>query len=359
MAALTGNKSSHTQHQQFAKRLLQWHKTANHRLMPWKGEKDPYKIWLSEIILQQTRVEQGLAYYEKFTRHYPTVLDLAAAEDNQVFKDWEGLGYYNRCRNLLHTARYIASELKGAFPASYEGLLQLKGIGPYTAAAISAFAFNLPFAVVDGNVFRVLSRVYGIADPIDSAKGKTLFNELADANLDKKSPALYNQAIMDFGATMCKPAAPKCGSCPMQDICLAYTTGVVNQLPVKEKILQKKLRYFTWLLLEADEKIFVHKRAPGDIWADLHEFYLIETVAKPDWDIEEIGLLLDQQLKAEVQSVTALKPTTQQLTHQKIMGYFFHVKLRSIPQALAGQHWLNKSAIGRLAFPKMLKDMEF
>ncbi|HTN37031.1 MAG TPA: A/G-specific adenine glycosylase [Arachidicoccus sp.] len=359
MAALTGNKSSHTQHQQFAKRLLQWHKTANHRLMPWKGEKDPYKIWLSEIILQQTRVEQGLAYYEKFTKHYPTVRDLAAAGDNQVFKDWEGLGYYNRCRNLLHTARYIASELKGAFPASYEGLLQLKGIGPYTAAAISAFAFNLPFAVVDGNVFRVLSRIYGIADPIDSAKGKTLFNELADANLDKKSPALYNQAIMDFGATMCKPAVPKCGSCPMQNICLAYTTGVVNQLPVKEKILQKKLRYFTWLLLEADEKIFVHKRLPGDIWADLHEFYLIETVAKPDWDTEEIRLLLDQQLKAEVQSISALKPSTQQLTHQKIMGYFFHVKLRFIPQALAGQHWLKKSAIGRLAFPKMLKDMEF
>ena len=212
--------------------------------MPWKGEKDPYKIWLSEVILQQTRVEQGRAYYEKFIDQFPTIQDLAKAKDEKVFKLWEGLGYYNRCRNLLHTARQITKDQKGVFPNTYDSLLSLKGVGPYTAAAIASFAFNLPYAVVDGNVFRVLSRFYGIATPIDTKEGLQIFNELADKNLAEKTPGTYNQAIMDFGATVCKPSTPDCSTCNLSAKCVAFNVNKVNQLPVKLKRITKKKRHF-------------------------------------------------------------------------------------------------------------------
>ena len=176
--------------------------------MPWKGEKDPYKIWLSEIILQQTRVEQGWRYYENFIERYPTIQQLAGAKDEHVFKLWEGLGYYNRCKNLLFTARFITKENEGKFPHQYEDILALKGVGPYTAAAISSFAFNQPYAVVDGNVFRVLSRIFDVETPIDSSEGKKIFTDIAFSQLDTKEPGAFNQAIMDFGATICKPALP-------------------------------------------------------------------------------------------------------------------------------------------------------
>lgn len=343
----------------FAVYLLNWHKTANHRTMPWKGEKDPYKIWLSEIILQQTRVEQGLAYYEKFILHYPTVKDLASAEDNQVFKDWEGLGYYNRCKNLLHTARRITEEFNGQFPNTYEGLLELKGIGPYTAAAISAFAYNLPYAVVDGNVFRVLSRVYGIDLPIDSTQGKSFFEQLAAANLDKKYPALYNQAIMDFGATVCRPANPKCSACPMVSFCLAYQTGSVNRLPVKEKVLQKKVRHLTWLIIEAEGLYYIRKRPAGDIWQNLHEFFLIETLARMDWNEQQLVSLIQDQLAVAGASVTFISDQIQQLTHQKIVARFFHAKLPRKPVSLPKNQWFSKKELHQLAFPKMLKELDF
>jgi A/G-specific adenine glycosylase len=219
----------------FTEILMKWHKQHNSREMPWKGEKDPYKIWLSEIILQQTRVAQGWQYYTNFITRYPTIGQLAKAPDQEVFKLWEGLGYYNRCKNLLFTARQIVNEKNSIFPNQYEDLLALKGVGPYTAAAIASFAYNLPYAVVDGNVFRVLSRYFGIDDPIDSAKGKQVFTELAGKVLWKKEAGLYNQAIMDFGATVCKPFAPACSICPLQKYCRAFKEGRVNQLPVKEK----------------------------------------------------------------------------------------------------------------------------
>ncbi|HLA58283.1 MAG TPA: hypothetical protein VK622_05965, partial [Puia sp.] len=203
----------------FTDRLLEWNKHQNIRSMPWKGIKDPYKIWLSEIILQQTRVEQGWSYYEKFVKAFPTIDDLARAPEEKVFKLWEGLGYYSRCKNLIHTARYISSELNGIFPDNYEDILLLKGIGPYTAAAISSFAFNEPRAVVDGNVQRVLSRYFGIAIPIDSLQGKKLFQELAQTLLDKSFAGIYNQEIMDFGAVVCKPQNPLCTQCVHQQNC--------------------------------------------------------------------------------------------------------------------------------------------
>ena len=197
---------------------MEWHTKYNNRKMPWKGVKDPYKIWLSEVILQQTRVDQGMAYYERFVQNYPSIKDLAAAKDEAVFKLWEGLGYYNRCKNLLYTARLITNTYGGKFPSAYEEIIALKGVGPYTAAAIASFAFNKPFAVVDGNVFRVLSRLFAIDSAIDSSIGKQKFTALAQEVLDKENAGLYNQAIMDFGATVCKPINPHCNTCHLQKI---------------------------------------------------------------------------------------------------------------------------------------------
>jgi len=234
----------------FTDLLLKWDKKSNHRPMPWKGEKDPYKIWLSEIILQQTRVEQGWSYYEKFISTYPNIHLLAKAKENEVFKLWEGLGYYNRCRNLLFTAKHIVTTFNGIFPSNYEDLLKLKGVGPYTAAAIASFAFNLPHAVVDGNVFRVFARYYGIHTPTDTKEGLTIFNKIASENLAFKKAGIYNQALMDFGATVCKPMSPLCGDCVMQNTCAAFAQKTVGQLPIKEKVIQKKKRYFDYFLFK-------------------------------------------------------------------------------------------------------------
>lgn len=224
----------------FCRKLMNWNSESNRRPMPWKGEKDPYKIWLSEIILQQTRVEQGIKYYQAFINEFPSIHQLANAADEKVYKLWEGLGYYNRCKNLLRTARKISNEFNGIFPASYEEIMKLSGVGPYTAAAISSFAYNEPKAVVDGNVQRVIARYFGITTPVDTNKGKLFYRQLADGLLDKKNAGLYNQAIMDFGATICKPRNPLCEACAQQRDCVAFNKGFVSQIPVKEKALQKR-----------------------------------------------------------------------------------------------------------------------
>jgi len=213
----------------FTPSLMEWHRVENRRMMPWKGERDPYRIWLSEIILQQTRVEQGLAYYEKFIREFPTIADLAAAPEKKIFKLWEGLGYYSRCRSLIHTAKFITDHYKGKFPRDFESITQLKGVGPYTAAAIASFAFDLPYAVLDGNVNRVIARVFGVSTSIDTTVGKKFFSELAQSLLDKAEPGLYNQAIMDLGATICKPRSPLCDRCPFYDNCEARLHNLVDQ----------------------------------------------------------------------------------------------------------------------------------
>ena len=211
----------------------------------------------SIYLWQQTRVEQGLDYYNSFTRQYPNIHKLAKAPDEQVFKLWEGLGYYTRCRNLIHTARYISQELDGKFPDNYIAIKALKGIGPYTAAAISSFAFNLPHAVVDGNVFRVLARIFNITEPVDSTQGKRTFNDLAEKLLDRKVPAEYNQAIMDFGAVICKPVNPDCKQCVFNKYCHAYLHGIVDKLPVKEKKIRIKKRWFYYLQLEYKDKLLI------------------------------------------------------------------------------------------------------
>lgn len=333
---------------------MKWHKQENQRSMPWKGEKDPYKIWLSEVILQQTRVSQGWAYYTRFITKYPTIGQLAAARDQDVFKLWEGLGYYNRCKNLLFTARDIVKNRSGIFPDQYEEILLLKGVGPYTAAAIASFAYNLPYAVVDGNVFRVLSRFFGIDRAIDGTGGKQLFTSLAEKVLDRKHPGLYNQAIMDFGATVCKPFAPACSSCPLRKNCLAFNNGLVNQLPVKEKILLRKHRWFTYFLFTHQGKWMVHKRTASDIWQNLFEFYLLESEEVIQWNREKSLAWLQEQwgLKGEIRSISPV--LVQQLTHQQIKAQIIEVSLTNIPSFLEKYPWYSPRYILQLPFPKLI-----
>jgi len=339
----------------FTALLMQWHRDTNRREMPWKGEKDPYKIWLSEIILQQTRVEQGWGYYQRFIAKYPTVLHLAKANDEAVFKLWEGLGYYNRCKNLLFTAREIATKYNGLFPTNYDTILLLKGIGPYTAAAIASFAFNLPYAVVDGNVFRVLSRVFGIETAIDSADGKNEFTALANAVLDQASPGAYNQAIMDFGATQCKPMAPLCSTCLLQKNCVAFKLGKVNLLPFKEKVLLKKNRWFYYFLFEHHQKILIHKRSGKDIWENLHEFYLLEASEQIKWNQTLVAQWLQEQFNLTDAHLLDLSTVlSQQLTHQQIKGQFIHVQLKTVPDSLKHYQWLSLQQLKKLAFPKFI-----
>ena len=334
---------------------MDWHTRFNRRQMPWKGEKDPYRIWLSEVILQQTRVEQGMAYYERFILHFPTIQDLAAARDETVFKLWEGLGYYNRCKNLLHTARFIADNLAGNFPSSYEEIVLLKGIGPYTAAAIASFAFNKPFAVVDGNVFRVLSRLFAIDTPIDSTEGKHQFAALAQEVLDKENAGLYNQAIMDFGATVCKPANPQCGSCHLQEVCIGFNKAIVNKLPVKEKVLLKKNRWFYYFIIQYKDTVLVEKRTSKDIWENLYEFYLLESNEQLSWDDDAVNDWLHQQFGMEKARLVHISPLQkQQLTHQLIKGQFIHVTIDSIPKNLLHAQWQPLEDLNSLAFPRFI-----
>ncbi|MFN8308835.1 MAG: A/G-specific adenine glycosylase [Chitinophagales bacterium] len=259
-----------------AKTMLKWNNTANLREMPWRGERNPYLIWLSEIILQQTRVEQGRPYFERFREHFPTVKCLAEATEDEVLRLWQGLGYYSRARNLHYTAKHINDSFNGTFPDSYKELLKLKGVGAYTAAAIASFAYNEPVAVVDGNVIRVLSRILGIETPFDSTAGKKEFQALAQQMLHQKDPAKYNQAIMDFGATVCLPKNPMCNLCPFSGNCFANLHDLQQQLPVRSKKTKVRERYFYYLLDRNEKGVLVRKRETKDIWQGLYEFPLVE-----------------------------------------------------------------------------------
>lgn len=333
---------------------MKWNDEVNQRKMPWKGEKDPYRIWLSEVILQQTRVEQGRSYYEKFISQYPSVKHLAKAKDEEVFKLWEGLGYYSRCKNLLLTAKKIACNHNGVFPNTYDGILKLKGVGQYIASAIASFAFDLPYAVVDGNVFRLLSRIYGIETPVDSAEGKKEFTGLAQKLLDKTKPGRYNQAIMDFGATVCKPA-PACSICPMKKICLAYRKGLVNHLPVKGKLKQKKQRWLYYFLFQIDKTVLVQKRTGKDIWQNLFEFYCLETYSEINWDEMVLQDWLLHQFEIKSFEWINISPVyTQQLTHQKIKGQFIRLKLQAVPKRLKHYALVDYRQLKKLAFPKFI-----
>ena len=266
----------------FSTILLHWY-SQNKRDLPWRHTKDPYLIWLTEIILQQTRVSQGLSYYLRFSKRFPTPLALAQASEDEVLKYWQGLGYYSRARNL-HAA---AKSMGGVFPSTYEGVRALKGVGDYTAAAICSIAYQMPYAVVDGNVYRVLARFFGITVPIDSPEGKKLFALRAQELLDKKNPGDYNQAIMDFGAMVCTPVGAQCASCPLSKRCQAFLDGKVESLPVKTQKTKVSTRYFHYIYVKQGTKTWLHKRGAGDVWQNLYEPPVVESDSASDnWTVK-------------------------------------------------------------------------
>ena len=328
----------------FTKSLIQWHHEDNFRTLPWKQEKDPYKIWLSEIILQQTRAEQGLPYYLKFIENYPTIQHLAQANDEAVFRLWQGLGYYNRCKNLLATARFITEELKGEFPNNFESILQLKGIGNYTAAAIASFAYGLPHAVVDGNVNRVLARFFGIDIPFDTTEGKKHFAHLAQELLDVTNSAAYNQAIMDLGATICKPQKPLCEECPLQKKCFALAQEMIELLPVKSKKIQVKHRRFNYYIIKCNERIYIQKRTAKDIWQNLYEPFLVE-----DDHSTYHKKLLELSFQAKPKEIGSSK---QRLTHQIIEARFFLAAIKKEERIDENGCWVLVKDLKNYAFPK-------
>ena len=336
----------------FTKELLKWNKLKNKRAMPWKNEKDPYKIWISEIILQQTRVNQGLEYYNRFIARFPEVKSIALAKESEVFKMWEGLGYYSRCKNIIVSAKYIYNDLGGKFPDEFENILNLKGVGTYTASAIASFAYNLPFAVVDGNVYRVLSRYFAQKIPVDTGKGKQFYNILANELLDKNSPGVYNQSIMDFGATICKPL-PLCEICPFNLNCEGCLKGIHLQLPVKEKSIIKKNRWLYYLQIKYRNKFYIKKREEKDIWQNLYEFVLLENshplTIKKLLKIEEFQAIFHEN-EYKIEGISEV--IKQQLTHQSINAQFISISVKSplpIPYQL-----VTPEEMKNLPFPKII-----
>lgn len=333
--------------------LLRWYFDQK-RELPWRKTTDPYRVWLSEIILQQTRVNQGLPYYERFISNYPSVHALAAADEDRVLKDWEGLGYYSRARNLHHTAKFVSEERSGKFPEDYDGLLKLKGVGEYTAAAIASFAYNEEKAVVDGNVFRFLSRLHADDTPINSNKGKKHFAQLARLFLNRENPALHNQAIMEFGALHCLPKNPHCDSCPFNMHCGAYINKEVARLPVKNKVGSKRVRYFTYLFMEYEGQSIIEKRREG-IWQGLFQFPLIERS-----NLLSLKNLLDDtefkewlQNDFEITSQNVLKP--HQLSHQSLHIQVLGLSLSRKIVLPKGYKWVQVQALEELAFPRPLR----
>lgn len=340
----------------FRQQLLNWYQP-DRRPMPWKAIRDPYKIWLSEIILQQTRVEQGLPYFERFVEAYPSVLDLAAAKDDDVMKLWEGLGYYSRARNLLKAARMVANDFSGEFPDTYSGLRVLPGVGPYTAAAIASFAFDRQVAVLDGNVFRILARYAGDSTAIDTGKGRKHFQALVDEALGDAEARLFNQAIMDFGAMVCTPKNAGCSTCPLAEGCSAKASAKVYDYPIKEKKLKKRNRYFHYLVLEtAQGEVAVEQRKAKDIWQELYQFPLVETEG-PDLPVGELAThdnwpatLPAAQLSFERSS----QPYRQQLTHQTIIAVFHRFRWNKKTTKNKEFKFVENNSLNKLAFPRVI-----
>ena len=313
----------------FSNKLVSWYKN-NKRDLPWRNTVNAYHIWLSEIILQQTRVTQGMPYYLAFVKAFPKVEDLANATEDKVLKMWQGLGYYSRARNLHFTAKDIAFNHGGQFPKDHKKVLNLKGVGVYTAAAITSFAFDMPYAVVDGNVIRVLSRVFGVETPFDTTTGKKQFSELAQELLIKDNPSEYNQAIMEFGAMQCKPKSPDCSICPMQDFCEAHNSNRVAELPVKSKKIKVKNRFLHFLMIESDDRVYLGKRKKG-IWNGLYEFPFLEF----DENIDEKQVIATEDwakiFQGDSLEINSISPEfIHVLSHQKIHAKFWKIKAEDV-----------------------------
>lgn len=338
----------------FTKALMSWHKKQdiNH---PWKSTKDPYCIWLSEIIMQQTRIQQGTPYYLKFVEHYPTVFALAKASEEEVMKLWQGLGYYSRARNLHATAKYIVEECDGVFPKEYDEILKLKGVGHYTAAAISSFAFDLVYPVVDGNVERVISRVFGIKGAIKSGPTQKEIKKIGNDLILKKNPGGFNQAIMDFGANQCVPKNPDCGPCGMKSFCYAFDKKEVASLPFNPKKIKKKTRYFDYYVLLQKNQIVLRKRTAKDIWQNLFDFPCLESDKKQDVAklSEMVDLFGESLIIAPKKQLKTSDFNKQALSHQWIISRFIQIEIKNIKIKKSSDYFLvNISELDRYAFPK-------
>lgn len=313
----------------FTEKISAWYRL-NKRHLPWRETKNPYFIWLSEVMLQQTRVSQGLPYYLKFTNKYPTVMHLAMAPEEEVLKLWQGLGYYTRARNLHATAKQVAFELDGVFPDTYNGLKKLKGVGDYTASAIASICYNEPQPVVDGNVYRVLARYFGVELPINAAEGQKYFKELAKTLLDTKNPGEYNQAVMEFGAVQCKPQSPNCSGCVLNESCVALQKKLVGELPKKKKKTDIKNRFFNYLIIQNKEELLLCQRQKKDIWQNLYEFPLVESAHELNEKELVAHPLFEKLTQGRAYSLELFNkmPKTHKLSHQHIITKFWLVHLQ-------------------------------
>ena len=317
--------------------LTVWYQQ-NKRDLPWRAKNDPYIVWVSEIILQQTRVDQGTAYFLRFIERFPDVKTLANAPENEVLKIWQGLGYYSRARNMHVAARQIINDFNGVFPDTYINIAKLKGVGVYTAAAIASIAYGLPYAAIDGNVYRVLSRVFGIDTPIDSTTGKREFSDLASQLLDRQNPAIFNEALMEFGTLQCTPQNPDCNRCPFQDQCIAFAHNSIAKLPVKSKKTKVKNRFFNYLFIRQEESFYFEKRNENDIWRNLYQFPLIESPNA----LTITELLINDEFKSIFKGVQiaidSISPEIiHVLTHQKLYVRFIEI---TIPNHETNFHWI-------------------
>ena len=339
----------------FSKALLPWY-AENKRDLPWRNTTDPYRIWLSEVILQQTRVDQGLAYWQRFLRRWPTVAALAAASEDEVLKEWQGLGYYSRARNLRAAAVQVVRDHKGAFPRTHEGLLDLNGVGDYTAAAIGSICFNAPEAVVDGNVYRVLSRVFGISTPVDSTQGKSAFRALANTLIDTARPGDHNQAVMELGATVCTPRNALCGACPLRNRCVALKEDSIATLPVKSKRQVVRTRHFNYLVIRSPKGLLMRQRNGKDIWQGLWELPLLETVQAPIRSalLKRIAKSLDADV-SQWRVKKSSGPVVHLLSHQRIVATFWICEPRDKWQAPADWMPIAKSRLKKLAVHRLME----
>ena len=318
--------------------IVGWYKK-NRRDLPWRATSDPYRIWLSEIILQQTRVDQGLGYYHRFVEQFPDVHTLAAADERQVMKLWQGLGYYSRARNLLKAARQVVEDHGGIFPRTLQGLRSLRGVGEYTSAAVASIAFNVPAAVVDGNVARVIARLYAVDEPVNTTAGAKVIAALAEQLLDPDDPGTHNQAMMEFGALQCVPSNPDCAGCMLKAHCTAYERGLTAAYPVKRRSGKIKKRFFTYLVIDHGGQTYLQQRTANDIWRHLYEFPLMEHESMPE--PEQLGGLTAAFLGLDIGEFTITRlpePVKHQLTHRRIIARFIHLQIT--PSAWrAPEHW--------------------
>jgi len=327
------------------------------RDLPWRNTPDPYLIWLSEIILQQTRIDQGLAYYNRFADEFPTISTLANASEDQILKLWQGLGYYSRARNLHFTAKFIQQNYNGIFPKDYHSILSLKGIGEYTAAAIASISLNLEYPAVDGNVYRVLSRYFGIAEPIDSVRGKKTFAGMAKELIRGTNPGMHNQALMEFGALQCTPKKPDCTQCPLHEKCFAFANHKISELPFKQSKTKQRDRYFNYMVLSYKNQTWLRKRVENDIWKNLFEFPLIETLDEINIEAlinqTEFQRLIPIANQATIENVSDWKIHI--LSHQRIRYRFIRIQLTDEIHPAGDLIGVNKEDIFNFAVPKLLE----